>query len=115
MSTRNTWLSGMSPVAADCASADNAPGELAPLAVVDGDADVVVAVEAPREAPPVEAPPVEVGDELLDEDPQPAMTIEDASTAPNTESLFMARRLAIRPDDLLNGWLLGVQTARQTP
>jgi hypothetical protein len=75
----------MSPVAADCASADNAPGELAAL-VVDG---VVVAWGA------VEAPPVEVDDELLDEDPQPTKTIENASTTPKIESLFMAGRLAI--------------------
>ena len=80
----------MSPVAADCASADSAPGELAALVVVDSDAEVVVVVGAP-----VEAPPVEVGDELFDEDPQPAATIEDARTTPKTESLFMARRLAI--------------------
>jgi hypothetical protein len=78
----------MSPVAADCASADNAPGELAAPVVVDGDAEVVVAVGAPVEAPPG------LGDELLDEDPQPAMTIEDTSTTANTESLLMARRLA---------------------
>jgi hypothetical protein len=80
----------MSPVAADCASADNAPGELAAPVVVDGDAEVVVVAWAA-----VEAPPVEVGDEPLDEDPQAATTIEDASTTPKTESLFMASRLAI--------------------
>ena len=79
----------MSPVAADCASADNAPGALAAPVVVDGDAEVVVTVGAPVEAPPG------LGDELLDEDPQPATTIEDASTTPKTESLFMASRLAI--------------------
>jgi hypothetical protein len=79
----------MSPVAADCASADNAPGELEAPVVVDGDAEVVVAVGVPVEAPPG------LGDELLDDDPQPAMTIEDASTTANAESLFMARRLAI--------------------
>ena len=74
----------MSPVAADCASAESAAGELVPLVVVAGDPEVVVAAGAP-----VEAPPVEVDDELLDEDPQPATTIEDASTTPKTESLFM--------------------------
>jgi hypothetical protein len=79
----------MSPVAADCASADSAPGALLPLAVVDGDADLVVVVGAPVEAPPAE------DDELLDEDPQPATTIENASTTAKTESLFMARRLPI--------------------
>ncbi|HEY1511761.1 MAG TPA: hypothetical protein VGF93_22330 [Solirubrobacteraceae bacterium] len=43
----------------------------------------------------VEAPPVEVDDGPLDEEPQPPTTIEDASTTPKTESLFMASRLAI--------------------
>jgi hypothetical protein len=80
----------MSPVAADCASADNAPGELAPLVVAGGGADVVVVTWAA-----VEAPPVEVDDEPLDEEPQPGTAIEDASTTPKTESLFMASRLAI--------------------
>jgi hypothetical protein len=80
----------MSPVAADCASADNAPGELAALVVAAGDADVVLVAWAA-----VEAPPVEVDDEPLEEDPQPATTIEDATTTPKTESLFMASRLAI--------------------
>jgi hypothetical protein len=50
---------------------------------------VVVAGEA------VEAPPVEVDDEPLDEEPQPATTIQDASTTTKTASLFMASRLAI--------------------
>jgi hypothetical protein len=80
----------MSPVAADCASADNAPGELAALVVAGGDAEVVVVAGAA-----VEAPPVEVDDEPLDEDPQPAPTIENASRTTKTESLFMASRLAI--------------------
>jgi hypothetical protein len=80
----------MSPVAADCASADNAPGELAPLVVAGGDAEVVVVAGAA-----VEAPPVEVDDGPLDEEPQPATTIEDASATAKTESLFMASRLAI--------------------
>jgi hypothetical protein len=79
----------MSPVAADRASADNAPGALAALVLVDGDAEVAVDVAAPVEAPPG------LDDELLVEDPQPAMTIKDPSTTANTESLFMARRLAI--------------------
>ena len=83
-------MSGMSPVAADCASADNAPGELAPLVVAAGDAEVVVGAEAA-----VEAPPLEVDDEPLDEDPQPAPTIDDATTTPETKSLFMGSRLAI--------------------
>ena len=76
----------MSPVAADCASADNAPGELAALVVFD----VLLLARGP-----VEAPPVEVDDERVDEDPQPTKTIEDASRTPKTESLFMASRLAI--------------------
>ena len=80
----------MSPVAADCASADNAPGELAPPVVAGGDADVVVVAGAV-----VEAPPVEVDAEPLDEEPQPATTIEDASRTTKTESLFMVSRLAI--------------------
>jgi hypothetical protein len=80
----------MSPVAADCASADNAPGELAPPVVAGGDAEVVAVAGAP-----VEAPPVEVDGEPLDEEPQPATTIEDASTTPKTESLFMASSLAL--------------------
>jgi len=79
----------MSPVAADCASADSAPGALPPLAVLDGDAELVVVVGAGAEAPPAE------DDELLEEEPQPTMTIEDASTTPKIESLFMARRLPI--------------------
>ena len=79
----------MSPVAADCASADNAPGGLDPPVVAGGDAEVVVVAGAAVEAP------VEVDDEPLDEEPQPATTIEDASTTPKTESLFMASRLAI--------------------
>ena len=79
----------MSPVAADCASADNAPGELAPPVVAAGDADVVVVAGAAVEAP------VEADDKPLDEEPQPATTIEDASTTPKIESLFMASRLAI--------------------
>ena len=78
----------MSPVAADCASADNAPGELDPAAVAGEDAEVVVVAAA------VEAP-VEVDDEPLDEDPQPGPPIENASTTPKTESLCMASRLAI--------------------
>ena len=73
----------MSPVAADCASADNAPGELAALVVVDGDAEVVADAWAAVEV------------ERVDEDPQPTKTIEDASTTPKIESLFMAGRLAI--------------------
>jgi hypothetical protein len=85
----------MSPVAADCASADSAPGELAALLVVGGVAEVVVV--------PAEAPLFEVDDELLDEDPQPATAIADASATAETESLFMGGRLAISPDDLLNG------------
>ena len=32
--TRNTWLSGMSPVAAEAASPDSAPGEADPVAAV---------------------------------------------------------------------------------
>jgi hypothetical protein len=83
-------VSGMSPVAADCASADNAPGELAPLVVAVGGAEIVVGAE-----PAVEAPPVEVDDEPLGEDPQPAPTIADASRTTKTERLFMASRLAI--------------------
>jgi hypothetical protein len=83
-------VSGMSPVAADCASADNAPGELAAPVVADGDAEAVVVAWAA-----VEAPPVELDGEPLGEDPQPATTIEDTSTTPKTESLFMAGRLAI--------------------
>lgn len=77
----------MSPVAADCASADSAPGALPPLAVVEGDADPVVVVRAPVEAPPAE------DDELLDEDPHPTATSEDASTTPKTASLFTPGRL----------------------
>jgi len=80
----------MSPVAAACASADNAPGELAALVVAAGDAEVVVVVWAA-----VETPPVEVDEEPLDADPQPATAIDDATTTPKTESLFMASRLAI--------------------
>jgi hypothetical protein len=80
----------MSPVATDCASADNAPGELAALVVAGGDTEVVVVAWAA-----VETPPVEVDDEPLDEDPQPATAIDDATTTPKTESLFMASRLAI--------------------
>ena len=76
----------MSPVAADCASAESAPAEPVPA---DVDAEVVFVVEAP-----VEAPLVEVDDELLDEDPQLVATIADASTT-KTESLVMSRRLAI--------------------
>ena len=79
----------MSPVAAACASADNAPGELAALVVAAGDAEVVVVWAA------VETPPVEVDEEPLDADPQPATAIDDATTTPKTESLFMASRLAI--------------------
>lgn len=82
-------MSGMSPVAADCASADNAPGALPPLVVAGGDADVVVLTWAAVEAP------LPVDEEPLDADPQPAVTIEEATTTPNTESLFMASRLAI--------------------
>jgi hypothetical protein len=89
----------MSPVAADCASADSAPGEPAGPFVDDGGAEVAVVEEAA-----VEAPRAGVEDKLLDEDPQPATTIADASTTPKA-SLFMARRLALSPDDLLNGCL----------
>jgi hypothetical protein len=78
----------MSPVAADCASADSAPGELAALLVVDGGAEVVL-------APPVEAGLFEVEVELLDDDPQPATAITDASATAKTGSLLMEGRLAI--------------------
>jgi hypothetical protein len=58
--------------------------------VARGNAEVVVVAGGA-----VEAPPVEVDDEPLDEEPQPATTIQDASTTTKTESLFMASRLAI--------------------
>jgi hypothetical protein len=79
----------MSPVAADCASANSASGELAELVVGDVDAAVAVGSEVP-----VEAALAEVDEERL-EDPQPAATIADASTTPRTESSFIDGRLAI--------------------
>ena len=68
------------------------------LVVVDVGAEVVVVVAAPEEAPVVV-----VDGELLEADPQPTRAIADASTTPTTEDLFMECRLAISPDDLLNG------------
>jgi hypothetical protein len=50
--TRNTWLSGMSPVAAEAASPDRAPGEPEPLAVVGVDALPVVAAGWDDPEPP---------------------------------------------------------------
>ena len=76
----------MSPVAADCPSADSAPGALAPVVVVDRDAEVVVVFDAPR---------VEVVGGLLEEDPQPTMTIAVASATTEVQTLFMPCRLAI--------------------
>jgi hypothetical protein len=81
----------MSPVAADCASADNAPGEPAVLGVPEV---VVVALAAPGLA--------EVDGEPLDEDPQPADASADASASVKAQSCLMGGRLAISPDDLLN-------------
>ena len=64
----------MSPVAADCRSADSAPGKPEPLAVVDRDAEVVVDIDARPEAPLVE-----VDDDLPDDAPQPATSAAPAS------------------------------------
>lgn len=63
----------MSPVAADRASADSAPGGA-------GEPDDVELGEA---AEPSEAEELEVGEaaDWLDEDPQPAATSEKAATA----------------------------------
>src|SRR5437660_12903055 len=71
-STRNTWLSGMSPVAADCASAESAPGAPAvALVVVEAFADVAAGAVAP-----VGAAAVVVDEE---EEPHPAATAEKTS------------------------------------
>jgi two-component system OmpR family response regulator len=91
--TRKTWLSGMSPVAADVASADSAPG-----AAVDEDP---VAVEV------AEACGVVALDEVEEdfEEPQPAA----ASAASAAAAMTVVRigaipdRLPRRSDNLLNG------------
>jgi hypothetical protein len=50
--TRNTWLSGMSPVAAEAASPDSAPGEAEPLAAVVLEALGLVAAGPDAAEPP---------------------------------------------------------------
>jgi hypothetical protein len=64
----------MSPVAAECDSADSAPGYPDPLAVVDGNAEVVVLIDARADALLVE-----VDGDLPGEDPHPAISAAPAS------------------------------------
>ena len=97
--TRKTWLSGMSPVAAELASAWRAPAPVAGAVVVAAGCDVAARVEDPTEGVPAElrAPPHAVR----------VAALATARTAPNACRIGTTRCCPHKPEGSLN--VLGVR------